>query len=84
MFRDMITGCVQNSLRFTYVLCDSWYTNSENIKHVLELNTHLIGAVKSNLKVALSLPDKKAGKFMKLNQLALELGLKQVYIRKGQ
>jgi hypothetical protein len=81
MFRDMVSVCVKNSLRFTYVLCDSWYTNSENIKHVLRLKKHLIGAVKSNLEVALSLTDKKAGKFLKLNQLQLELGLQQVYIR---
>ena len=81
MFRDMVSVCVGNTLRFSYVLCDSWYTNSENIKHVLGLKKHLIGAVKSNLEVALSLADKKAGKFVKLNQLVLELGLKQVYIR---
>jgi hypothetical protein len=81
LFRDMVRVCVQNTLRFTYVLCDSWYTNSENIKHVRGLQKHLIGAVKSNLEVALSLADKKAGKFVQLNQLALELGLKQVYIR---
>jgi len=81
MLRDMVSVCVKNSVRFAYVLCDSWYTNSENIKHVLGLNKHLIGAVKSNLEVALSLADKKAGKFIKLNQLQLELGLKQVYIR---
>jgi hypothetical protein len=60
---------VQNALRFRFVLCDSWYTNSENIKHVLGLKKHLIGAVNSNLEVALSLAAKKAGKFMKLNHL---------------
>jgi hypothetical protein len=81
MFRDLVSVCATNALRFRYVLCDSWYTNSENIKHVLGLKKHLIGAVKSNLEVALSLTDKKAGKFVKLNQLELELGLKQVYIR---
>jgi hypothetical protein len=81
ILRDMVNACVKNSLRFTYVLCDSWYTNAENIKHVLGLQKHLLGAVKSNLEVALSLADKKAGKFMKLNQLELELGLKHVYIR---
>jgi len=57
----------------------SWYTNSDNTK--LGLKKHLIGSVKSNLEVALSLSDKKAGKFVKLNQLPLELGLQQVYIR---
>lgn len=81
MFRDLVSVCVQNALCLNYVLCDSWYTNSENIKHVLGLKKHLIGAVKSNLEVALSLADKKAGKFVKLNQLSLELGLQQVYIR---
>ena len=81
MFRDMLSVCCANALRFKYVLCDSWYTNSENIRHVLGLEKHLIGAVKSNLEVALSLPDKKAGKFIKLSRLELELGLQQVYIR---
>ena len=81
MFRDMVSICVQNSLRFRYVLCDSWYTNSENIKHVLKLKKHLIGAVKSNMEVALSLSDKKAGKFVRLSGLELELGRRQVYIR---
>jgi hypothetical protein len=81
MFRDMVSVCVKNSLPFSYVLCDSWYTNADNIKQVLGFRKHLIGAVKSNLEVALSLPDKKAGKFVKLNQLQLELGRKQVYIR---
>ena len=81
MFRDLVSTCAGNALRFKYVLCDSWYTNSENIKHVLGLKKHLIGAVKSNLEVALPLSDKKAGKFVKLNELDLELGLKQVYIR---
>lgn len=77
----MVSVCVKNSLRFSYVLCDSWYTNVDNIKQVLGLKKHLIGAVKFNLEVALSLKDKKAGKFIKLNQLPLELGLIQVYLR---
>ena len=81
MFRDMFTACIRNQLRFEYLLCDSWYTNAENIKHVLAAGKHLIGAVKSNLEVALSLPDKKAGKFVKISELAMELGLRQVYIR---
>lgn len=81
MFRDMVGVSVHNKLRFHYVLCDSWYTNSENIKHVLKLKKQLIGAVKSNMEVAVSLQDKKAGKFVKLKELGLELGLRQVYIR---
>lgn len=81
MFRDMFTACLRNQLPFSYVLCDSWYTNAENIRHVLGAGKHLIGAVKTNLEVALSLEEKKAGKFVKISTLAMELGLKQVYIR---
>ncbi len=81
MFRDLFTLCLGNQLAFRYVLCDSWYTNAENIKHILSANKHLIGAVKSNLEVAVSLQDKKAGKFVKVSELPLELGLQQVYIR---
>ena len=81
MFRDMFTACMGNQLQFSYVLCDSWYTNAENLNHILAAGKHLIGAVKSNLEVALSLQDKKAGKFVKISELAIELGLKQGYIR---
>lgn len=35
MFRDMARVSVQNKIRFNCVLCDSWHTNSKNIKHVL-------------------------------------------------
>ncbi len=71
MLRDMVSVCVKNSLRFSYVLCDSWYTNADNIKQVLGLNKHLIGAVKSNLEVALSLADKKAGKFARVKSTSV-------------
>jgi hypothetical protein len=81
MFRDLFTICLRNQVAFTYVLCDSWYTNAENIKHILSANKQLIGTAKSNLEVAVSLEDKKAGKFVKISELSLELGLQQVYIR---
>lgn len=81
MFRHMVSASVRNGLRFGYVLCDSWYTNAENIAHVLKAKKQLVGAVKSNLLVALSLEDKKAGKYVKISQLQLEVGLKQVYLQ---
>lgn len=81
MFRQMVSVCVKNVLPFRYVLCDSWYTNTDNIAHVLKHKKHLIGAVKSNLEVALSRADKNADKFVKLSNLEWDLGLKQVYFR---
>lgn len=48
---------------------------------MLSLKKHLVGAVKSNLEVALSKADKRAGKFQKISQLDLQLGALVVYIR---
>jgi len=81
MFRDLVTTAHHNQLLFKYVLCDSWYSNADNIKHVLSLKKHLVGAVKSNLEVALSKADKRAGKFQKISQLKLQLGALVVYLR---
>lgn len=87
LYRNMLTIAVKNKVRFKYVLHDwaalrSWFCNAENINHVLDLKKQLITAMKSNMEIALSLKDKQAGKFIKMNQLPIEVGtLKQVYIR---
>jgi hypothetical protein len=81
MFRDLVTTAHLNQVLFKYILCDSCYTNADNIKHVLSLKKHLVGAVKSNLEVALSKADKQAGKFQKISQLNLQLGALVVYLR---
>jgi len=84
MLQDMIGEYGKNSLRVSYMLCDSWYTNAENIKHVFAVSKHLTGAVKSNLKLALSLANKKAGKFARVESTRTGTSLKQVYIRQLQ
>ncbi len=81
MFRSLVEAAVKNQVKFNYVLCDSWYSNAQNIEQVLALKKHLIGAVKTNLEVALSKADKLNGKFTKIAQLKLELGTQLVYLR---
>ena len=75
-FRQMVSVCVKNVLPFSYVLCDTWYTNSENNKQVRGHKKHVIGAVKTNLKVARLWACKNAGKFVRLNKLKWVMGLK--------
>ncbi len=53
----------RNAVKFAFVLSDSWFTNSENINCVLSMKKNLIGAVKSNLEVALSKSDRANGKY---------------------
>lgn len=58
MFQDMVRQAHQNTVPFRYVLADSWYTNSENIDLVPGSKHHYLGAVKSNLEIALSKQDR--------------------------
>ena len=82
MFRDLIRCAYQNAVKFAFVLCDSWYVNAENINYILSIKKNLIGAVKSNLEVALSKEDRAKGNFIKISQVKLNPGdLKEVYIR---
>lgn len=82
MFQDMVRQAHQNAVPFRYVLADSWYTNSDNINLILKLKRHYLGAVKSNLEVALSKHDRANGKFVKISSLNLQPGtVLTVFIR---
>jgi hypothetical protein len=82
LFRQMLHQAYQNALPFSYVLGDSWYTNADNIKAVLAIGKHYLGAVKSNLEIALSTTDKANGKFVTISKVNLPVGaLRKVYIR---
>ena len=82
MFQDMVRQAHQNrtggpAVPFRNVVADSWYTNADNINLVLDLQHHYLGAVKSNLEVALSKHDRAnryagAGKFVKISSLKLQ------------
>lgn len=68
-FREMIRRCHWNC-RFDYVACDSWYSSAENMKLVKEeLNSNFVMALKSNRRVALSVADKKANKYISIESL---------------
>lgn len=57
MFGDLVKTVSLNQVLFRYVACESWYTNADNLNFVLSPDKYLIGAVKSNLEVALSKAD---------------------------
>ncbi len=71
MLRRMLKTCRQNQLKYRYVLADSWFSAQENLAFVREgLNRHFIVALKSNRTVALTLEDKKEGRFVRIDQLS--------------
>jgi hypothetical protein len=64
---------VKNQIPFGYVLADIWYASVDNMKFVRrKLKKHFVMPLKSNRNVALSKQDLKAGRFVKLEDLALE------------
>jgi IS4 transposase len=78
ILRRMLKTCRQNQLKYRYVLADSWFSAQENLAFVREdLGKHFVVALKSNRTVALTLEDKKQGRFVRIDRL-LGLGQKPI------
>ena len=80
--RELIQKAVENQISFRFVLFDIWFASAENmmfIKH--DQARDFICPLKSNRKVALSLPDKQQGLFYPVDTLPLEANAtRQVYL----
>ena len=71
MLRRMLKTCRQNQLKYRYVLADSWFSAQENLSFVRhDLGKHFVVALKSNRTVALTLDDKRQGRFIRIDQLS--------------
>lgn len=71
--RSLLAQAVQNNLRFRYVLMDIWFASAENIMFIRhDLDKHCIVPLKPNRKAALSLEEKKQGKYVRVDTLPME------------
>jgi len=73
IYRQLLKQVVQNQVPFRYVLNDVWYASADNmmfVKH--DLKRDFIMPLKTNRKLTLSLADKKQGRYVRLDTLALE------------
>jgi DDE superfamily endonuclease len=71
--RQMLPVCQQNQLCYRYVLTDNWYSSKENMAFIkVEMQKDFIMALKSNRTVAVSLEDKRQGRFVRVDALPLE------------
>jgi IS4 transposase len=50
---------------------DCWFAAKENFEFIVKKNKHFVAALKNNRLVALSLDDKKQGRFVKVSELDL-------------
>src|SRR4030095_6676770 len=74
-YRMLLHVSVHNQLRFKYVLNDAWYASADNMKYIHhQLKKLFVMPLKSNRKVALSLEDKKSGRYVDVSTLNLPAG----------
>ena len=73
VYRQMLRQVKQNQIPFRYVLNDVWFASAENMRFVKnELQRDFIMPLKTNRKVALSLVDKKQGRYGRVDELDIE------------
>lgn len=71
--REMLNVCVQNQIKFRYVLADIWYGSAENMNYIAQdLERLFLIPLKANRKVALSLADKENGLYQAVSDLDVE------------
>ena len=69
LMRNMILVCVNNQLKFKYVLFDSWFASVENFDFIRGKEKHFIGALKDNRLIALTEEDKQKGRYTRIDLL---------------
>jgi hypothetical protein len=69
MMREMIQTCIHNSLKFRFVLMDSWFSSEENFEFITDKGRHFIAALKDNRLIALSQEDRKKKRFTRVDEL---------------
>ena len=72
-YREMLRQVKQNQIPFRYVLNDVWFASADNmmfVKH--ELERDFVMPLKTNRNVALSLEDKKQGRYERIDALDIE------------
>ena len=69
LMRAMIGVCVDNALKFRFVLMDSWYASEENFGFIRSKGRHFIAPLKDNQLIALSEEDKKKKRFVHVDGL---------------
>lgn len=69
MLRDMIEQCIGNQLEFKYVLADSWFASSDNMRFIHKKKKFFIFDMKANRNAALSEEDRNSGSWTRIDKL---------------
>lgn len=70
LMRAMLDVCVQNQLKFRFVLFDTWFASKENMCHIKQtLEKDFVCALKSNRLVTVSAEDDQTNRFTLIEEL---------------
>lgn len=82
LYQNLLKQALRNQISFKYVLNDVWFASADNmmfVKH--DLKKHFVMPLKSNRKVALSLAEKRQGRFVSVETLELqEHAVQRIYL----
>jgi hypothetical protein len=82
LYQKLLKQVLRNRILFKYVLNDVWFASADNmmfVKHALKKD--FVMPLKSNRKVALSLADKRQGRFVPVDTLELkENAILKIYL----
>lgn len=78
--RDMVQVCIQNDVKFEYVMADTWFSSSETMAFIDKKGKKFIFPVKSNRLMALT---RHAKKFVCVSDMDLEPNVAKVVYLKG-
>ena len=77
-FRELLAQSVKNVIPFKYVVADTWFASAENMRFVKEtVKKDFVMPLKTNRKVAQTLADKQAGRYVRVDALPLEVNTLQ-------
>lgn len=71
-YQELLKQAVANQIQFSYVTNDTWFASADNMKFVKQtLEKDFVMPLKDNRKVALSLQDKQAGRYGRVDSLTI-------------
>ncbi len=71
LMRMMFSQCLQNQLKFRYVLADSWFSAAENMRLIHNKEKYFIFEIKSNRMAALTDEQRNKGRWQRIDELQI-------------
>lgn len=71
LMQQMISQAITNGLFFKYILADSWFASSENMRFINQRKKYFIFDLQSNRLAALTEADRNKGSWTNINELEI-------------